>query len=296
LCANDFVFRPAAIPPHTSPVNIDAHHHFWKYSAAEYPWIDDSMAALRRDFLPEDLRQEIAHADIDGVVTVQARQTVEETGWLLELAAQHSFIKGVVGWVPLADAGVRKELEHFAPNPKLRAVRHVLQAEPDDRFILGADFNRGIALLKEFGLVYDILILERHLAPSIEFVDRHPQQVFVLDHIAKPRIKENALEPWRKHIKELARRAHVYCKVSGMVTEADPKHWSEEQLRPYFDTVLEAFGPKRLMFGTDWPVCLVGTSYVRWVEQVTRFAGNLSADERAWLFGKTAIEAYKLQV
>lgn len=254
------------------------------------------MAALRRDFLPDDLRQEIAHADIDGVVSVQARQTVEETAWLLELAAEHSFIKGVVGWVPLAGAGVRKELEKFSSHPKLRAVRHVVQAEPDDRFILGADFNRGVALLREFRLIYDILIFERHLPASIEFVDRHPQQVFVLDHIAKPRIKENALEPWRKNIKELARRANVFCKVSGLVTEADPKHWSEEQLRPYFDTVLEAFGPKRLMFGTDWPVCLTGITYVRWVEQISRFAGKLSTDERAWLFGKTAVEAYKLQV
>ncbi|MEO6739500.1 MAG: amidohydrolase family protein [Chthoniobacteraceae bacterium] len=276
-------------------MKIDSHHHFWKYSAAEYPWIDDSMAALRRDFLPEDLRQEIAHADIDGVVTVQARQTVEETRWLLELAAQHSFIKGVVGWVPLAEAGVQKELERFAPQPKLRAVRHVVQAEPDDRFILGADFNRGIALLKQFGLVYDILILERHLAPALEFVDRHPQQVFVLDHIAKPRIKDGALEPWRANIRDIARRQNVFCKVSGMVTEADWKTWSEEQMRPYFDVVLEAFGPKRLMFGTDWPVCLAASGYSRWVELVRKFSARLSADEQDCLFGKTAVQAYGLK-
>ncbi len=276
-------------------MNIDSHHHFWKYSAAEYPWIDEAMATIRRDFLPDDLKQEIAHADIHGVVSVQARQTVEETEWLLSLAEKNEFIKGVVGWVPLADPGVKKVIEKFAARPKLKAVRHVVQGEPDDRFILGADFNRGIAMLKDFGLVYDILILERHLPPSIEFVDRHPKQVFVLDHIAKPRIKENVIEPWRKNIKELARRENVYCKVSGMVTEADYKKWSEEQLRPYFDAVLEAFGPKRLMFGTDWPVCLVGTSYLRWVELVHRFAEKLSVDERGWLFGKTAIQAYKLE-
>lgn len=276
-------------------MNIDSHHHFWKYSAAEYPWIDEAMAAIRRDFLPDDLHQEIAHADIHGVVSVQARQTVEETEWLLSLAEKNEFIKGVVGWVPLADAGVKKVIEKFAAHPKLKAVRHVVQGEPDDRFILGADFNRGISMLKDFGLVYDILILERHLPPSIEFVDRHPQQVFVLDHIAKPRIKDNVIEPWRKNIKELARRENVYCKVSGMVTEADYKKWSEEQLRPYFDAVLEAFGPKRLMFGTDWPVCLVATSYLRWVELVHRFAEKLSPDDRSWLFGKTAIQAYKLE-
>ncbi|MFN0128125.1 MAG: amidohydrolase family protein [Verrucomicrobiales bacterium] len=276
-------------------MNIDSHHHFWKYSAAEYPWIDDSMTALRRDFLPDNLKRELDHADIHGVVSVQARQTVGETEWLLSLAEQHHFIKGVVGWVPLAHAGVRSVIEGFAPNPKLKAIRHVVQGEPDDRFILGADFNRGISLLKDFGLAYDILIFERHLPPSIEFVDRHPKQVFVLDHVAKPRIKDNAIEPWRKNMKEMARRENVYCKVSGMVTEADYKKWSEEQLRPYFDVVLEAFGPKRLMFGTDWPVCLVAASYVRWVELVHRFADKLSAAEREWLFGKTAMQAYKLE-
>jgi L-fuconolactonase len=276
-------------------MNIDSHHHFWKYSPAAYGWIDDSMAALRRDFIPDDLQQEIAHADIHGVVSVQARQTVGETEWLLSLADKHSFIKGVVGWLPLADAGVKAVIEKFARNPRLRGVRHVVQGEPDDRFILGADFNRGVALLKDFGLVYDILIFERHLPPSIEFVDRHPEQVFVLDHIAKPRIKDNAIEPWRKHIKELARRGNVYCKASGMVTEAGYKNWDEAQLRPYFDTVLDAFGPRRLMFGSDWPVCLVASSYVRWVEVVHRLAGRLTADERAWLFGKTAIQAYALK-
>lgn len=276
-------------------MNIDSHHHFWKYSAAEYAWIDNSMDALRRDFLPVDLEMEIEHAHIDGAVSVQARQTVGETEWLLDLAAKSGFIKGVVGWVPLADPNVRKTIEKFADHPKFKAVRHVVQGEPDDRFILGADFNRGISVLKDFGLVYDILIVERQLQPSIEFVDRHPKQVFVLDHIAKPRIKDNVLEPWRTNIKELARRGNVYCKVSGMVTEADHKSWKEEQLRPYFDTVFEAFGPKRLMFGTDWPVCLVAADYIRWVELAHRFAARLSADEREWFFGKTAIQAYKLR-
>ncbi|MEO6740656.1 MAG: amidohydrolase family protein [Chthoniobacteraceae bacterium] len=276
-------------------MKIDSHHHFWKYSTAEYPWIGDSMAALRRDFLPEHLQAEIAAAGIDGVVSVQARQSVRETEWLLSMADVNPFIKAVVGWVPLAKPDVRNTLAAFAANPKFRAVRHVVQDEPDDRFVLGADFNRGVSALRDFGLVYDILIFERQLAASIEFVDRHPKQVFVLDHIAKPRIKENAIEPWRKNIRELARRQNVYCKVSGMTTEADYGKWSEEQLRPYFDTVLEAFGPKRLMFGSDWPVCLVASNYLRWVETVHRFAAKLSADEREWLFGKTAVQAYKLK-
>ena len=276
-------------------MTIDSHHHFWKYSVEEYPWIGDSMAALRRDFLPEHLKAEIASIGIDGVISVQARQTIGETEWLLSLADGNDFIKGVVGWVPLADAGVREVIAKFAANPKLRAVRHVVQDEPDDRFILGADFNRGVSVLKEFGLVYDILIFERQLAPSIEFVDRHPQQIFVLDHIAKPRIGEGAIEPWRTNIRELARRQNVFCKVSGMVTEADWKTWSEEQLRPYFDAVLEAFGPKRLMFGTDWPVCLAASGYARWHDLVRKFAADLSADEQEWLFGKTAVKAYGLK-
>jgi L-fuconolactonase len=275
-------------------MKIDSHHHFWSYSVEEYPWIGDSMSALRRDFLPEHLKAEIAAVGIDGVVSVQARQTVGETEWLLSLADGNDFIKAVVGWVPLAEACVREVIAKFAANPKLRAVRHVVQDEPDDRFILREDFNRGVSVLREFGLVYDILIFERQLAASIEFVDRHPQQVFVLDHIAKPRIGDGAIEPWRANIRELARRENVFCKVSGMVTEADWKTWSAEQLRPYFDAVLEAFGPKRLMFGTDWPVCLAASGYARWVETVRKFAAGLSADEQEWVFGKTAVRAYSL--
>ena len=281
-------------PSNHAPMKIDSHHHFWSYSAEEYPWIGNSMAALRRDFLPEHLQAEIAAAGIDGVVSVQARQTVGETEWLLSLADGNDFIKGVVGWVPLADAGVREVIAKFAANPKLRAVRHVVQEEPDDRFILRADFNRGVSLLREFELVYDILIFERQLAASTEFVDRHPQQVFVLDHLAKPRIGDRAIAPWRANIRELARRENVFCKVSGMVTEADWKTWSEEQLRPYFDVALDAFGPKRLMFGSDWPVCLAASGYARWMELVRKFAAGLSADEQAWLFGKTAVLAYSL--
>ena len=224
-------------------MRIDAHHHFWQYTVAEYGWIDDDMAVLRRDFLPADLERELARAGVDGVVSVQARQTLEETEWLLGLAGQHAFIKGVVGWVELVNPGVGAVLERLVKNPKLKAVRHVVQGEPDDNFILRDDFNRGVALLAPLGLVYDILIFPRHLKPSIRFVDRHPGQRFVLDHIAKPQIKAGVLEPWAADIRELARRPNVYCKLSGMVTEADYQRWTEEQLRVCFDVVLEAFGP-----------------------------------------------------
>jgi len=274
-------------------MRIDAHHHFWKYNPAEYGWIGDNMAVLRRDFLPPDLKSEISNAGIDGVVSVQARQTIAETAWLLELADQNDFIRGVVGWVPLVSSRIRADLEH-ANRPKLKAVRHVLQDEPDDDFMLRDDFNRGVEALNGFGLRYDILIFERHLPQTIRFVNRHPQQTFILDHIAKPKIKLAEKSPWRENIRELSRRPNVYCKISGMVTEADWKQWTPLQLRPYLDVVLEAFGPARLMFGTDWPVCLVACDYPRWHQVVSDFTAPLSKSEQAQIMGKTAIKAYGL--
>ena len=276
-------------------MRIDAHHHFWNYTTAEYGWIDGDMAALQRDFLPTDLEREIARAGVDGVVSVQARQTLEETAWLLGLAAKHNFIKGVVGWVELANPGVGAALAQFASNPKLRGIRHVVQGEPDDNFILGPDFNRGVAQLAKFGLVYDILIFPKQLQPASQFVDRHPGQVFVLDHIAKPPIKTGGMEPWATQIRELAQRPNVYCKISGMVTEADYQRWTGEQLRTYFEVVLAAFGPRRLMFGSDWPVCLAAGDYARWHQLVAGWISKLSAAEQARILGGTAVEAYGLQ-
>jgi L-fuconolactonase len=276
-------------------MRIDAHHHFWKYDPIEYDWISEEMCVIRRDFLPADLKAEVEAAGIDGVVSVQARQTVAETQWLLKLAGENDFIKGVVGWVPLVSDEVAADLERFAQNPKLRAVRHVLQGEPDDRYMLRDDFNAGVRALRPFGLAYDVLIFERHLPQTIEFVDRHPDQIFVLDHVAKPRIKDGLFEPWNRNLRELARRENIYCKISGMVTEADWAKWDENTLRPYAYAVLEAFGPARTMFGTDWPVCLVASGYAQWVGTVERFASDLSADERKQLFGETAVKAYGLQ-
>jgi L-fuconolactonase len=273
---------------------IDSHHHFWRYDAAEYGWISDSMSILRKDFLSEDLKAEIGKAGIDGVVSVQARQSLSETRWLLGLASKNDFIRGVVGWVPLASPDLRAELERFAGEEKLKSVRHVLQDEPDDDFMLRPDFDHGIGILKEFGLRYDILIFGRHLTQAIKLVDRHPELTFILDHIAKPKIRENVISPWRENLVELARRPNVYCKLSGMVTESDHRAWTEAQLRPYMDTALEAFGPRRLMFGTDWPVCLLACSYQRWYEIVYRFSSVLSVSERQRLMGGTAIEAYGL--
>jgi len=275
-------------------MKIDSHHHFWRYSAEQYGWISDEMDELRRDFLPADLEAEIQAAGIDGVVSVQARQSKAETADLLALAREHDFIRGVVGWAPLADPNVGDALDRWSGEAKLRAVRHVVQDEPDDFFILGDDFNRGVSKLESRGLLYDILIFEKHLPQTIAFVDRHPNQPFVLDHIAKPRIGEGSIEAWRGDIARLAERENVACKISGMATEADWKTWSEDQMRPYLDAVLESFGPRRLMFGSDWPVCLVATRYGRWVDTVKNWADRLSADEQARIWGETAAEVYGL--
>lgn len=276
---------------------IDAHHHLWSYSPHEYGWISDSMSALRRDFHPDDLQDEITSAGIDGVVSVQARQTIEETFDLLDFATQYDFIRGVVGWVPLVEPGVARQLERLADRLDFKGVRHVVQDEPDDDFILRDDFNRGVAELKRSELRYDILIFERHLPQAIRFVDRHPQQVFILDHLAKPRIAGGQLSPWRENLSELARRENVYCKLSGLVTEADwQASWTPAQLTPYMDAALEAFGPSRLMFGSDWPVCLLACEYKRWVDVVREFALKLSPTEQGRLFGATAVEAYNLDV
>jgi L-fuconolactonase len=252
------------------------------------------MAVLRRNFLPEDLAAELSAANVEGVVSVQARQSLEETAWLLGFARSHSFIRGVVGWAPLADPRLPEILAPVAADQKLVGVRHVIQGEPDDDYILRDDFNAGIRGLRAFGLRYDILILARHLPQTIRFVDRHPNQVFVLDHIAKPPIRERILSPWRENIRELARRPNVYCKLSGLVTEADPANWKPADLAPYIDTVLEAFGPQRLMFGSDWPVCLLGVTYSRWLAFVLETLSGLSAAERQRICSATAAEAYGL--
>jgi L-fuconolactonase len=276
-------------------MTIDAHHHLWKYSAAEYGWISPDMRAIRRDFLPQDLETLMHHFGIEGTVAVQARQTLQETAWLLEMAREHPVMRGVVGWVPLTEgAGVKRHLQRFAPDRKLRGVRHIIHDEADPRYILRPDFNEGVRTLLEFGLRYDILIFEKHLPAAIEFADRHPKQVFILDHIAKPRIKDRILSPWDSNIRELAKRPNVYCKLSGMVTEADPKRWTPADLQPYIDVVLQAFGPRRLMYGSDWPVMLLAGEYAQWYGVVTNAISKLSKTEQDRIMGGTAVEAYGL--
>ncbi len=277
-------------------MRLDSHHHFWNFSAVDYPWIDDAKLPLKRDFSPADLQSVIKPAGIDRVVSVQARQSLTETEWLLGLAEQYDFIAGVVGWLPLAnEQELTSSLKQFGRHQKLKAVRHVVQDEPDDRFILGEAFNRGVARLKEFDLVYDILIFAKHLPQSIDFVDRHPSQRFVLDHIAKPKIARDRFDRnWEVNIRELAGRENVVCKFSALTTEVEDAEWDIELLRPYWDVVLDAFGPKRLMYGSDWPVCLLRTDYARWVAAVEELSTELSPEEQADFWGRTALQTYRL--
>jgi len=274
-------------------MRIDAHQHFWRYTEDEFGWIDDAMASIRRDFLPANLVPLLNAAGIDATVAVQARQSLEETEWLLELADANPRIASVVGWVPLVDPSVARLLETLSANTKLRGVRHVLQAEPSE-YMAREDFNAGVALLQRFSLTYDVLIHQHQLPAAIEFVDKHPNQPMVLDHIAKPLIAAHQIEPWRPQILELARRPHVSCKLSGMVTEADFLHWTIEDLQPYFETVLEAFGPDRLLFGSDWPVCTVASTYQRWVDVVKQWIAQLTSEEQGKILGKNAEEFYGL--
>ncbi len=275
-------------------MKIDSHQHFWQYNPEDYGWMGEEMDRVRRDFLPDHLEREISAVGIDGVVAVQARQSLVETDWLLGLATANRFIKGVVGWVPLVSSALERELERLSTDDRLKGVRHLLQDEPDDDYILREDFNRGINALESFDLIYDILIFERHLPQTIRFVDSHPRQIFILDHIAKPRIGEGLLSPWKTNIEELSKREHLYCKISGMATEADWATWSEKDLIVYLDIVLDAFGPQRLMFGSDWPLCSLACEYGPWFDLISRFIAPLSESEQARILGETAIEVYGL--
>jgi L-fuconolactonase len=279
-----------------SKARIDAHHHLWRYLPPGQTWMADGMEGLRRDFLIEDLRAETTDVGVTGTIVVETERSVEETGWLSQVAASDDLICGVVGWAPLTSPAVVAELERIASLPKMKAIRHPIHDEADDQFVLRDDFNLGVAALKRFDLRYDILIFERHLPQTIQFVDRHPDQVFILDHAAKPLIRDRVFSPWRENIRKLARRSNVYCKVSGMVTEADWHAWSEEDVSPYIETVVEAFTPNRIMFGSDWPVMTLASSYRRWMATIQRAITQLSVTEKERILGGTAVEAYGLSL
>lgn len=278
-------------------MRVDSHHHFWNYSVESYGWINEKMEVLRRDFAPKDLLAETQSTHVDYVVSVQARQEIEETRFLLDYAKKNPWIKGVVGWVPLAQNSVAKVLDSFQGDSLLKGVRHVVQDEPDEKFLDRDDFNAGIRLLKSFKLVYDVLIFGKQLPMAIRFVDRHPNQPFVLDHIAKPVISSKGIDQqWEKDFRELAKRPNIDCKFSALVTEVRDPEWTVELLKPYWNVALEAFGPNRLMFGSDWPVCLLRSSYADWVAAVSVLSRDLTAQEQANFWGGNANRAYHLGI
>jgi L-fuconolactonase len=272
-------------------MNIDSHQHFWRYSSVEYPWIP-AGTPLHQDWLPADLERLQRPLGFDGSIAVQARQSIAESDWLLGLADAAPRVLGVVGWVDLRSAHVAADLERLARHPKFVGVRHVVQDEPDDQFLLGADFVRGVSLLREFDLTYDILIYPRQLPAAIRFVERFPDLPLVLDHIAKPFIKAGQIEPWKSQIRELARFPNLLCKVSGMVTEADHTQWKAADFQPYLDAVAESFGPERLMFGSDWPVCRLAGSYEQVEGLVRDFVRGWSPDQLAGFWGGNCARFY----
>jgi len=277
-------------------VRIDAHQHFWRYVPAEYGWIDGTMAALQRDYLPIEAAREMAGAGFDACVAVQARQTLDETRWLLSLADAHPFIAGVVGWVDLQSRDARRQLELVGAHPRLVGIRHIVQSEPDDRFMLRPAFCAGIGLLEQFGLAYDILVYSRQLGIATELVDRFPAQRFVLDHLGKPDIRAGGFAAWQRDVRALASRPNVWAKVSGLVTEADWANWTPDLLRPYLDAAFESFGAERLMIGSDWPVCTVAGSYRRTMDVVVDYLAARPSAEHDAVLGANAQRFWKLPV
>lgn len=277
-------------------LKIDAHQHFWQYNPDDYGWINDDMSILKKDYLPDELYVHLENNDFDGCIAVQARQNELENDFLLGLAEKNSFIKGVVGWVDLQADDVEEQLEKITQNPVLCGIRHLIQDEPDDQFLLKERFLRGIRHLKQFDLSYDILIFPRHLPVAAAFVEQFSDQKFVIDHIAKPDIKNQALEPWANGIKRLAEYPNVFCKLSGMVTETDWNEWQKIDFKPYLDVVFEVFGTERLMIGSDWPVCKLAGEYESVVEIVTDYIAQLSPDEQGHVLGGNAIRFYNLRI
>lgn len=273
---------------------IDAHQHFWRFNPARDAWITDDMSAIRRDFLSGDLAPVLDACGVDATIAVQADQSEAETEFLLGLAEGNPRIAGVVGWVGLRAADVEKRLEHFSHFKKLRGVRHIAQAEADDRFLARPEFVRGVGHLKSFGLTYDILIFPRQLPAAIELVGKLPGQKFVVDHLAKPAIAAKKIEPWAGMMREIATHPNVYCKLSGMVTEADWKNWKAADFEPYLDVVFDAFGPERLLFGSDWPVCLVAASYAQVKDIVESYVDRHAPKAREAIFGENVKRFYQV--
>lgn len=277
-------------------MKIDTHQFFWHYNPEDYAWMPPEFEPIKKDHLPDDLLPLLKAEGIDGTVTIQVRQTLEETRWLLELTDRYPFIKGVVGWVDLCSPQLRLQLERFCSHPRLRGIRHKLESEPDDLFMLREDFARGIGTLAEFDLPFDLLLRPRHLPVACELARRFPEQRFVLNHVGKPPIKTGKVTPWDLDIQHLASFPNVFCKISGMVTEANWKAWKPADLHPYLDIVFEAFGTKRMMIGSDWPECTLAATYAEVLQLVLDYIGQFSRQEQADVLANNAIGFYQLNV
>jgi L-fuconolactonase len=276
-------------------MKIDAHQHFWRYTPQEYGWITSPREALQRDFMPDDLWPLLQLIGFEGTVVVQARQTLEETAWLLDLSDRYDWIRGVVGWIDLCNPDVGAQLARFRPHPRFVGVRHLLESEPDDRYMMQPSFLRGMEALAADGLVYDLVIRARHLPVACEMVARFPALRIVLDHIAKPDIARGVHEPWASELCQLAAFPNVACKLSGMVTEADWRHWQPGDIAPYLAVVCDAFGPERLLIGSDWPVCTSAGEYARVMGLVIdEVARRFSPGEQAAILGENAVRLYCL--
>ncbi|MFM9826381.1 amidohydrolase family protein [Flavobacterium sp.] len=273
---------------------IDSHQHFWKYHPVKDAWISDDMKIIQRDFLPVDFLPLLQENGVDGCIAVQADQSEEETHFLLELAKDNDFIKGVVGWIDLRGENITSRLNYFSQFKKLKGFRHIVQGESDENFLLQEDFSKGIAQLEQYNFTYDILILPKHLAVAFEFVKRFPNQKFVIDHLAKPDFKNKEFLDWEKGIREIATCPNVYCKVSGLVTEADWNNWTEADFTYCLNVVTEAFGIDRLLFGSDWPVCLLAANYAQTLEIVTNYFSKFPESNQEQFWSGNAIEFYNI--
>ncbi|MDO6492717.1 MAG: amidohydrolase family protein [Cellulophaga sp.] len=273
---------------------IDAHQHFWKYEPTKHSWIDDTMAVIRKDFMPAKLKKVYLENNIDGCVAVQADQTTLENDFLIDLASKNSFIKGVVGWVDFRAKNIDEVLKHYSKINIIKGFRHVVQGEPDHNFLLRTDFLNGISKLEKYNFTYDILVFPHQLGAVLEFVKKFPKINFVIDHIAKPYIKDGFYDGWANLMLAIGAQQNVYCKLSGMVTEADYIAWTPDTIQPYMQLVLKAFGVDRLLFGSDWPVCLVAGNYKKVKELVTDFISQLSAEDQEKILGLNAVKFYNL--
>ena len=277
-------------------MTIDSHQHFWVYDPGKHTWMDSRMESLRRNFLPSDLVPELEKNGIDGTVAVQASQSDEETIFLTEAASQNSFIRGVVGWTDLQSDSLPEKLDHYRGYEIIKGFRHVLHDEPDDDYMLRPGFLRGVKILRVYNYTYDILIYARHLENTVRFIDELPGVSLVIDHIGKPGIMKNEVREWETHMRQIASFPDVMCKLSGMVTEAKWNKWSYKEFVPYLDILFDCFGPERLMYGSDWPVCLLSASYDDVAGIIKRYIMKLDPKDMEKVMGGNAVKFYKLEI